>query len=78
MLQLQHMTKLMEQAIERLRAIPESQQDQLAQFLLQELEDDDRWATSTSRNESALGQFVKSILDDDARGCCEPLDVDKL
>lgn len=72
------MTKLMEQAIERLKAIPESQQDQLAQFLLSELEEDERWAASANHHLDALGAFTQGILDDSARGACQQLDVDKL
>jgi hypothetical protein len=72
------MTRLMEQAIERLRALPETQQDPLARFLLNELEDDQRWAASTLRHADALGRLADRVLADDARGECEPLDPDKL
>jgi hypothetical protein len=67
------MTRLMEQAIERLRAIPETKQDQLAQFLLHELEDDERWSRSTAEHEGKLKGFIDTVLADDARGACEPL-----
>jgi hypothetical protein len=72
------MTRLMEQAIERLRAIPEPQQDPLARFLLHELEDDQRWAASTEGHVDALQDLAGRVLADDARGDCEPLDADKL
>jgi hypothetical protein len=48
------MTRFMEQAIERLRSVPESKQDQLARFLLCELEEDERWSRSTSEHEDKL------------------------
>lgn len=72
------MTRLMEKAIERLRAIPEPQQDRLAQFLLNELEEDDRWLRSTADHEGKLKVLIDNVLDEDRRGACEPLDPDRL
>ncbi len=72
------MTQLMEKAIERLRAVPESKQDQLAQFLLAELEDDEKWSRSTAEHEGKLRGFVEKLLQDDAGGVSEPLDPDRL
>jgi hypothetical protein len=72
------MTRLMKQAIEQLKAIPESQQDSLAQFLINELEEDDRWSRSTKDHESQLQSLVGTILDDDQHGKCEQLDADRL
>lgn len=67
------MTRLMEQAIERLRAVPDAQQDQIAQFVLNELEDDRRWASSTAAHKDKLLQLAERILADDAAGKCEAL-----
>jgi hypothetical protein len=72
------MTRLMEQAIERLRAIPETKQDQLARFLLNELEEDERWSRSTTEHEGKLKGFIDTLLADDAKGASEPLDPDRL
>jgi hypothetical protein len=72
------MTRLLEQAIERLRAVPEAQQDQLASFLLNELEEEERWTQSTAQHEGALGRLIQDVLDDDRLGKCEPLDPDRL
>ncbi|MBX3402589.1 MAG: hypothetical protein KF699_04160 [Phycisphaeraceae bacterium] len=66
------MTRLMEQAIERLRAVPESQQDKLAEFLLHELAEDQRWTDTSSANGSSLKSIVDQVLADDAAGRCEP------
>jgi hypothetical protein len=62
------MTHLMEKAIERLRAVPEPQQDRLAQFLLSELEEDERWNASTAVHADALQRLADRVLADDARG----------
>jgi hypothetical protein len=72
------MTRLLEQAIERLRAMPENQQDQLARFLLRELEEDQRWSRSTAAHEGKLKGFADTLLADDAAGKSEPLDPDRL
>ncbi len=72
------MTHLMKQAIERVQALPENQQNELARFLLHELQEDDRWAVSTESNVSKLQELTNRILADDAAGNCEPLDPDKL
>jgi len=72
------MTHLMEQAIERLRAVPESQQESLARFLLNELENDDRWSASTAQHADALTRLAEGVLADDARGDSEALNPEKL
>jgi hypothetical protein len=68
----------MEQAIERLRAVPEPQQDGVAEFLLHELAEDERWATSTQIQASALKTLIERVRADDAAGLCEPLDPKRL
>jgi len=72
------MTRLMEKAIERLRALPEGQQDRLAEFLLYELAEDERWSKTTHDHADKLRGLVKNILTDDANGRCEPLDPERL
>ena len=72
------MTKLMEQAIERVQALPANQQDQLARFLLSELQEDERWTASTTVHDNKIQRLIGDVLADDARGVCEPLDPDKL
>ncbi len=72
------MTHLMEQAIERLQSLPENQQDRLARFLLNELQEDDRWTASTAAHADKLQNLVREVLAEDAAGMCEPLDPDRL
>lgn len=68
----------MEKVIERLRAMPENQQERLARFLLHELDEEVRWVSSTAEHESKLGGLVDQVLADDRDGKCEPLDPDSL
>jgi hypothetical protein len=72
------MTKTLEQAIERLRQMPAERQDSLAQLLLHEIEEDERWQRSTEQNPDKLGRLVRDVLEADWRGECEALDPDRL
>jgi hypothetical protein len=48
--------------------VPETEQDRLARFLINEFEEDERWAASTAAHAPALEQRIDDILADDARG----------
>jgi hypothetical protein len=72
------MTRAMEQAIERLKRVPETQQEELAQFLLHELEEDERWAATTQSRRPQLDRLIKDVLADHAAGKTRPLDPDAL
>ena len=72
------MTKTLEQAIERLKQMPEDQQDSLAQLLLHEIDENERWQQSTARHSEELQSLVADILEAERRGECEPLDPDQL
>ena len=72
------MSTIVEQAIERLRQMPEDRQESLARLVLQEIEEDERWMKSTAASEDKLEQLVEQVLDSDSRGECEPLDPDRL
>ncbi|HEX3600003.1 MAG TPA: hypothetical protein VHU84_07655 [Lacipirellulaceae bacterium] len=72
------MTKALQDAIERLRQAPEDRQDALAALLVHELEEDERWASSTAAHSEKLGGFVQDVLEASRRGEYEPLDPDQL
>ena len=72
------MTKALEQAIERLRQMPEGEQDEMARLLLHEIEEQERWEQSTAAHAEKLGGFIGEILKADDTGLCEPLDPDQL
>lgn len=42
------MTKALEEAIERLKQMPEDRQDSLAQVLLHEIDEDEKWRELTA------------------------------
>jgi hypothetical protein len=72
------MSNALQEAIDRLRQIPEDRQDSLARLILHEMEEDDRWCKSTADNADRLGGFVDEILAADRRGECMPLDPERL
>ncbi len=72
------MTKTLEQAIERLRQMPDDRQESLARLMLHEIEEDERWARSTDAHAGKLQTLVDQVLEADRNGACEPLDADSL
>lgn len=72
------MTRLLEQAINRLRNISDADQDRFAQLLLAELDDDARWSTTTAEHAPALQRHLQDLLKADASGQLETLDPDTL
>lgn len=61
------MTKALEQAIERLKQMPEDRQDSLAQLLLHEIDEDERWQQSTTRHADKLQDLVADVLEAERR-----------
>jgi hypothetical protein len=72
------MAKTLEQAIERLQQLPAERQERLAQLLLHELDEDQRWLDSTAASAEKLRGLVEDVLEADLRGQCESLDPDGL
>ena len=74
------MTELLQQAFDRAAELPDSQQDELARFLLAELDSERRWDEMFSRPESEdlLDQWAGEALDAHRAGRTQPLDVEAL
>ena len=68
----------MQEAIDRLRSLPESRQDEVAEFVLNELAEDERWARTAEAHPDKLKKLTDKLLADDAKGLCEPLNPDSL
>ncbi len=56
----------------------EDRQDALAQLLLHEMEEDERWQKSTAKHEDKIQGLVQDVLEAERRGECESLDPDNL
>jgi hypothetical protein len=67
------MSQLLEKAIREVSKLPESEQDALAQILLQELAAEDRWSKTFAKSESLLEQMAIEALAEHAAGKTKPL-----
>ncbi|MBE9140156.1 hypothetical protein IQ254_23650 [Nodosilinea sp. LEGE 07088] len=56
------MTELLERAIARLQALPESEQNAIASIILEEIEDERRWDDAFSRSPDILAQLAASAM----------------
>jgi hypothetical protein len=74
------MSRLMEQAIQKVKELPESDQDALASILLQEIEAERRWDELFSRPESLdlLARMADAALAGARAGRARKLDPDEL
>ncbi len=72
------MTDLMEKAIAELSRLPESEQDVMAQWILDELEDEARWDRAFSESLPQLEKLGRKALEDYRAGRTYDLDPDKL
>lgn len=67
------MSKLLEQAFEEASKLPETEQNSLAKWLLEELEADRRWDTAFADSEDVLEQLADEALAAHQRGETTPL-----
>ncbi|MFP4104342.1 hypothetical protein [Coleofasciculus sp.] len=72
------MTKLLEQAIERVKTLPETDQDAIAALILEELEDETRWDQTFYQSQNALAQLAEAALVEDRAGKTQELDPETL
>jgi hypothetical protein len=70
----------MEQAIQKARQLPESEQEALASIMLQEIESERRWDELFSRSESVelLSRMADQALAGARAGRARKLDLDEL
>jgi hypothetical protein len=75
-----HMSQLMEQAIEKVRQLPEQDQESIASIILQEIESDHRWEELFARPESAdlLSRMADEAMAEARAGHARKLDVSEL
>ncbi len=68
------MTKLLKEALAKLSKLPPEQQDELAAWLLAEMEDEARWAKSFAESQDALEKLAGEALEEFRRGETRPLE----
>jgi hypothetical protein len=72
------MTKALKKAFGAASRLPDSDQDELAAAILEELETDERWEATFARSQDALGRLTDEALEEHRAGRTEPLDPDAL
>lgn len=62
------MTSLMNQVVQHLESLPESQQDVLASLLLEELDGEARWDETLANSQGLLVSLAQQALADHVKG----------
>lgn len=72
------MTRLLEQVVARAAALPEAEQDSLANRWLAELADEQGWQERFASSQDVLAQLAEEALAEHRAGLTEELDPDRL
>ena len=72
------MTRALEAAIAKLATLPTEEQDRVADWLLDELRDDEHWTRQFDASQDALSKLAAEARADRATGRTTDLDLDKL
>ncbi len=68
------MTKLMKEVLAKLSKLSPERQDELAAWLLAEIEDEARWDKSFAESQNALEKLANEALEEHKRGETRPLE----
>jgi hypothetical protein len=72
------MTRLLERAVKKLKALPSGEQDAIAALILDELEDEKRWDKAFAASRGALAKLAAEAGGEYRAKKTKPLDPDKL
>ena len=72
------MTKLLEKAFEEAAKLPAGDQDSLAEWLLAEIESEERWSRQFAASSDQLAELARWALAKHAAGETEDLDPDDI
>lgn len=72
------MTSTLDAAIAKLTALPPEEQDRVARWILEELRDEEAWATRFDESQGTLGRLAREARADRAAGRVAELDSDTL
>ena len=62
------MTSLLERALREAARLPESEQDRIAQVILDEIEDEARWQNSFAKSQDQLAALARAAREEITRG----------
>ena len=69
---------MLDVVVAKLAALPAQEQDRIAQWLLQELPDEELWDKRFSESQDALAQLADEVQRDRAAGLATELNPDEL
>ena len=72
------MTKLLEKAFKQAARLPETEQNALAKWVLEELEAERKWETAFSASEDVLDRLADEALDAHSKGKTKALTLKSL
>ncbi len=72
------MTKLLEEAFKKASELPETEQDSLAKWLLEELESEREWDRLFAQSQNVLGRLAQEALEAHRQGKTKLMDFDRL
>jgi hypothetical protein len=72
------MTRALDAVVAKLATLPAKEQDRIAQWLLDELRDDEDWTRQFANSQDALSKLAAEARADLAAGKATELDPDKL
>ncbi|MDP9310815.1 MAG: hypothetical protein M3R24_07960 [Chloroflexota bacterium] len=72
------MTQLLDEAMTRVQQLPPAEQDAIAQLILDELADDERWDAAFARSQDALSRLAAKVRADIHASKTTPLGMDEL
>ena len=72
------MTRALDAVVAKLAALSPEDQDRIAQWLLEELRDDEHWSRQFANSQDALSKLAAEVRADLAAGRATELDSDKL
>lgn len=75
---LPRMTSTLDAAIAKLTALPPEEQDRVARWILEELRDEEAWATRFGASQETLGRLAREARADRAAGRVAELEPDEL
>ena len=72
------MTKLLEEAITKLKILPQNEQNAMASIILDELEDESRWDKSFANSPDLLAKLAGEAMEEYHAGKTQELDPETL
>ena len=72
------MTELLNQAVARIKNLPDNEQDAIATIILEELEDEMKWEQAFSDSQDLLAELAVEAMTEYRAGKTQELDIEKL